>query len=108
VIYSAFNTDNLLALKAADSNCSTALLYTYSESLGWTHGMTPWEYAKSLGCSALHPHYKRVTDRSFCDACHSLGLKVHPWTANTAGDINDLLDKGCDAVITNYPDIHTK
>ena len=108
VIYSAFNTDNLLALKAADPDCSTALLYTYSEAQGWTHGMEPWEFAKSLGCSALHPHYKRVTDRSFCDACHALGLKVHPWTANTAGDINDLLDKGCDAVITNYPDILTK
>jgi len=108
VIYSAFNADNLIALKSADQGCSTALLYTQSEAMGWTHGMTPWEFAKQLGCSAIHPHYKRVIDRGYCDVCHEFGLKVHPWTVNTAAEINELLDRGCDAVITNYPDILTK
>lgn len=108
VIYSAFDADNLLALRSADSSCQTALLYTQSEAMAWNHGMTPWDFAKSLGCSAVHPHYKRIADRSYCDSCHALGLKVHPWTVNTADGILELIDLGCDAVITNYPDILRK
>ena len=106
VIYSAFDTENLKALKKADESVRTALLYRDSASI--PEDMTPWDYAKSLGCSAIHPYYRRITDRDYCVSCHEAGLLVHPWTANTADDILSLLDLGADAVITNYPDILTK
>jgi len=106
VIYSAFDTENLKALKNADNSVRTALLYRDSNSI--PSDMTPWDYAKSLGCSAIHPYFRRITDSGYCQSCRDAGLLVHPWTANTAAEISELLEFGADAVITNYPDILNK
>jgi glycerophosphoryl diester phosphodiesterase len=35
----------------------------------------------------------------------SLHMKIIPWTANTAADIQNLIDLGVDGIITDYPDI---
>ena len=35
---------------------------------------------------------------------HGLGLKVIPWTVNTAAEMAALVDLGVDGLITDYPD----
>jgi len=44
-------------------------------------------------------------DAAYVDAVHELGMDVHTWTVNTPADMNKVLDRGVDGVITNYPDV---
>ncbi|WP_240047151.1 glycerophosphodiester phosphodiesterase family protein [Hymenobacter nivis] len=37
--------------------------------------------------------------------CHQHGLKVVPWTVNTAAEITQLVQHGVDGIITDYPDL---
>lgn len=49
------------------------------------------------------PNFSLVT-RSLVDACHQKGMKIIPWTVNTAEDIRRLKEMGVDGIITDYPD----
>ncbi|XP_055330711.1 putative glycerophosphodiester phosphodiesterase YhdW [Paramacrobiotus metropolitanus] len=66
-------------------------LTTYLDSLGFV----PTTYS---------PHYSLVT-RDLIDAVHALGMKILPWTVNSAVTINRLMDDGVDGIITDYPDL---
>ena len=65
----------------------------------------PWEYAKSLGMNAIHPHYSEVLlTREECRFAHSAGLQVNTWTVNSPEAMDAVLAAGADILITNYPD----
>ncbi len=98
VLYSAFSTENLIMLNELLPGVESGYLGTPPE------GVTDWDFAKSLGCTAIHPQFKRITGKEYCDSCHALGLKIHPWTVY-AKELRELLDFGVDAVITNYPNL---
>ena len=99
VIYSSFDHLQLIRMKEANASAFTAPLYGFNL-------MYPWDYAVKLGAGAVHPSYK-LLDRleNYVETCHRMGLRVHPWTANTEDEIRNLLQKDCDAIITNYPDV---
>jgi len=46
---------------------------------------------------------RQVVDRRLLDIAHTLGLQVHVWTLNTAGEINRALDLGVDGIMTDAP-----
>lgn len=50
------------------------------------------------------PHH-RVINKTYVEKCHKLGMKVVPWTVDNRQDIERVIDSGCDAIISNYPDV---
>ena len=49
------------------------------------------------------PHYSVITPENVA-YCHSLGIRVVPWTIDKPEDITRMIDCGVDAIISNYPD----
>lgn len=52
------------------------------------------------------PYYVLV-GKGLVDRCHAAGVKVIPWTVNTAKDMNYLINLGVDGIITDYPNQYT-
>lgn len=99
VIYSSFDHLQLIRMKQANPDAVIAPLYGFNL-------VNPWNYAKDMGAAAVHPRLT-LLDRleAYVDRCHSEGLRVHPWTVNSEEEVKHLIELGCDAVITNYPDM---
>jgi len=60
--------------------------------------------AAAHGHVAVHPHHAFVND-DFVARAHAAGLKVNTWTCDDPDRIRWLADLGCDAVVTNAPDV---
>jgi glycerophosphoryl diester phosphodiesterase len=58
-------------------------------------GFTPYIYS---------PEYSLVNEQMIKD-CHSRGMKILPWTVNTAADIKRLQQAGVDGIISDYPNL---
>lgn len=39
------------------------------------------------------------------DELHATGMKVNTWTVNEEPDMRDMLSRGVDGVISNWPDL---
>lgn len=67
---------------------------------------TPEEYIEDLGFTPdiFSPHFSIVTEE-MVDEFHEMGVRVIPWTPNTAEEMQDLKDKGVDGIITDYPNL---
>ena len=50
------------------------------------------------------PEFKLVTD-SLVSQCHSLGMRVIPWTVNGVTEMKKLRAMGVDGIISDYPDL---
>ena len=62
------------------------------------------ERAAARGHVAIHPHHVFVNEE-LVGRAHEAGLAVNTWTCDEPERIQWLADVGCDAVITNVPDI---
>ncbi len=49
------------------------------------------------------PHYSNV-NAELVAKCRERGIRLVPWTVDEPEDIQRMVDLGCEAVITNYPD----
>ena len=49
------------------------------------------------------PHHSVITPENV-GYCHSLGIRVVPWTIDDPAEITRMIDCGVDAIISNYPD----
>ncbi len=58
--------------------------------------------AGEAGARIISPNYRLVTEQNV-KAAHEAGLEVVPWTANTAGQWDRLIDAAVDAIITDDP-----
>lgn len=97
VLYSSFNHQTLLQVKALDASAPCGILYgRYMER--------PIRYAVDHGLQALHPHFKHLLVPGFVRSAHKKKLLVNPWTVDEEADIRRVLRGGADIVITNVPD----
>ncbi len=64
------------------------------------------EQLKQLGYvpPVYSPHFSLVT-AALVQQCHEKGMRVIPWTVNTAEEMKRLKGMGVDGIITDYPDL---
>ena len=97
ILYSSFNHYVLKDLRALAPDAKVGLLYECGI-------FEPWKYAKDFGADALHPYYRSLCAKGVIEGCREHGIALHPWTVNEEQDLRFLIEKGVDAVITNFPD----
>lgn len=98
-LYSSFNHYSLMRVKELDPEACCGILYDAAL-------LHPWRYAAAMGFDALHPQYGEplfIAQDEVAQA-HRLGLEVNPWTVNDEQALRLAVAKGCDRIITNYPD----
>lgn len=74
---------------------ATALLYM--EPL-----YQPWQYARLLGASGLHPYYRTLSP-SFVQKAHANQIAVRPFTINRERLMKQMFEHRVDAIFTDYP-----
>ena len=99
VIYSSFDHFQLAKMKEIAPDTFVAPLYGFNM-------LKPWDYCVNMNASASHPRKDQVQLLpSYIEECHQRGVRVHPWTVNKEEEMRILVEMGCDAIITNFPDI---
>jgi glycerophosphoryl diester phosphodiesterase len=98
VVLSSFNHCSLAWLRQNGSMVKTGVLF--GDVL-----FEPWNYAAQIWATALHPAYS-YADYVFnlVEEAHNALLDVNVWTVNEPEDIERMIDRGVDAIITNYPE----
>ena len=98
-LYSSFNHYSLMRVKELDPNAHCGILYEAAL-------LHPWRYAAAMGLDALHPHFSEplCIAQDEVTQAHRLGLEVNPWTVNDKDMLRLAVVKGCDRIISNYPD----
>lgn len=96
VIVSSFNHYSLVTMKQAAPEIATAVLY--NEGL-----YEPWDYAKRIGATALHPIRYAVT-KEWVEEAKAAGVRYHPFTVNHEEEMKRLLAFGVSGIITDFPD----
>ena len=99
IIYSSFDHFQLTRMLEACPDAFVAPLYHFNM-------VKPWLYAENIPAKAVHPKYTQIQRvEGYVDECHKRGLRVHPWTCDDPEVIKYLAEVGCDAVISNKPDV---
>jgi glycerophosphoryl diester phosphodiesterase len=65
-------------------------------------GSTP-RLVKAAGCAVWSPFFRDVSDAALAEA-KSLGLQTVVWTVDASEDMDALIARGVDGIITDYPD----
>lgn len=94
VIVSSFNHYSLKTLQALGDQPLGAL---YADPL-----FKPWKYVDHLGVCAIHPP-QRWASRKLIAKSRERSLRVHVWTVNETQDIQEMFNRGVDAIITDDP-----
>ena len=125
VILQCFDWQLLVRMKDTDPGIRTIALYSEQPSWGtpdattlwldrdeaspWLGGLNihdfdcdPVRAAHSLGIDDVSPFFREIT-RELTDEAHSYGMKVVPWTVNTARDFEMMYEMGVDGIITDRP-----
>ena len=99
VIYSSFDHAQLERMLEVNPKAFVAPLYSFNM-------VKPWDYAENIGALASHPKHNQLKlYPSYVEKCHEKGIRVHPWTVDDPEVATFLAEAGCDAVITNKPDL---
>lgn len=96
VIISSFNHEGLKRVREINSDIDIAILYM--ERL-----FEPWNYAKTVGANALHPHKDGVDGQLIASATRN-GYPVRVFTVNNEQQIGGLIQAGCSGIITDFPE----
>ena len=100
VIISSFNHYTIMRMKEICPELKCGLL---TES--WL--VEAGKYTKNLNVECFHPLYLSLNDDAVAEIKEH-GIEINTWTVNEEQDIRDMIEKGVDAVIGNYPDRITK
>lgn len=98
ILYSSFNLHSLTQVQKIAPNMPCGMLY--SNNL-----FKEWNYAKTMGWQAIHPNFKSIYGKEYVKSCQDAGVRCHAWTVDNPEDIQNLLNLGIDAIITNTPDV---
>jgi glycerophosphoryl diester phosphodiesterase len=99
-VISSFNHYSLVEIRRYAPDIKTAPLYMAGL-------YKPWEYARSLGASAIHPFFHNVVP-DIVEGCKQNGIIIRPFTVNEPGYIKAVATAGVDGIITDVPDIALK
>ncbi|GAK61113.1 glycerophosphoryl diester phosphodiesterase family protein [Candidatus Vecturithrix granuli] len=97
VIVIAFYHPSLKKIKEYNPEITTGILYAAGL-------VEPWSVAETVGADALHPEYD-YTLADIIEAAHQRGYPVHPWTINSAEDMQRWIDYGVDGIASDFPDV---
>ncbi|MDQ0340870.1 glycerophosphoryl diester phosphodiesterase [Caldalkalibacillus uzonensis] len=96
VILSSFNHYSLVDIHRLAPHLETAILYM--EGL-----YEPWHYARRIGASALHCYLPAAVPKMIEEAKRA-GMPLRPFTVNREEDISSLMQAGCAAIFTDWPE----
>jgi len=97
IIISSFNHYSLVEVKRMDPGIKTGVLYM--------SGLyEPWEYARRLGASAIHPSFYNIVPE-ILKGCRENGIDVNTFTVDQPEHIKNAALLGVDGIITNVPDV---
>lgn len=96
-IVSSFNHYSLVEIRKINPGITTAPLYMAGL-------FEPWEYARRLGATAIHPLFYNIVPEVM-NGCKLNSIKVNPFTVDHPGHIRAMAMAGVDGIITNVPDI---
>lgn len=96
IIISSFNHFTIRRMKAIDPTMKCGLL---EES--WL--IDAGKYVKTAGVECYHPIFRCLND-DVVNEVKSHGIEINTWTVNEVEDIEDMIRKNVDSVISNYPD----
>src|SRR5690625_3389612 len=96
VIISSFNHEGLKRVHELNPSIETGILYM--ERL-----FEPWNYAKTVGANALHPH-KDGVDGQLISSAERNGCPVRVFTVNNEQHVGGLIQAGCSGIITDFPE----
>ncbi len=97
VFYSSFDHYVLAKLKELDPTAKTAILY--SSSVIYRAA----DYAKKLGCFAIHPNMVGALQYNELQQALDLGLDCNVWTINETENAKELVELGATGIITDLP-----
>lgn len=100
VIISSFNHYSVLRMKHIAPHLKYGLL---SET--WI--VDAGKYVHNLAVDCYHPHFKILTKENIKEI-KMYGIEINTWTVNTEKDIRDMIEKGIDIIIGNFPDLTKK
>ena len=99
VVYSSFDHEQLARMLRAEPDAFVAPLYGFNM-------VNAWDYTANIPAKAVHPRDNQLDlYEGYVDKCHALGIRVHPWTVDSPEKAVKYASLGCDAVITNKPDV---
>lgn len=97
VVFSSFNPEALLELRAAVPEAPIGVLWSREDYA------LAFEIAAQLGAVSLHPWAAQVTPELVALA-HEAELAVFTWTENEVERIVELARMGCDGIISDWPE----
>lgn len=92
---SSFNHRSMAYARELSEEINIAILYA-------VHLYRPCEYAKIVGATELHPHYRTI-DKSWIDDAINEELEVVPYTIDKKSGWKKAIDAGVTGIITNKP-----
>jgi glycerophosphoryl diester phosphodiesterase len=94
----SFDVAALAAVHQASPGTSTAILV--EDPLA-----TPQALIQKLGFTpAIYSPYHLFVTRELSAYCHAQNMQVIPWTVNEVRDMETLISRGVDGLISDYPD----
>lgn len=99
-IISSFNHYSLVEIRKYNPEIKTAPLYMAGL-------YEPWEYARRMGATAIHPLFYNIVPE-IMTGCKQSNIMVNPFTVDNPDHIKAMIAAGVDGIITNVPDIALK
>ena len=99
VFVSSFNHISMQQFKNLCPEIKTGLLYD-KPFLDIDH------YIQRSNADNMHPRYMLLQYQpELMDLYHGRGMQVNTWTVNEEADMRDMITRGVDCIISNYPDL---
>ncbi len=96
-IVSSFDPLILEAVRSTEPRLAVGLLLPWNRDAA--EGLRT---ASRWGWDSVHPFVTQVSPAFLSDA-HGAGLQVHVWTVNARSDLEEMVEMGVDAIITDRP-----
>lgn len=100
IIISSFNHYTILRMKAIASELVYGLLTE-------TWYVDAGKYTHNLGVQCYHPQFANMT-KEIVKEIKSHGVQINAWTVNKEETMRDLIEKGIDGIIGNFPELTKK